>query len=113
MESWGDELYSETRRQRCWMHNTVSLLNALPKSLLAKVQLHEIWMAPSLLLELSSRATRLSTRRRPISSWATETRCSSSTTSRLSTGYICNTTNPIESTFAIVRHRSARAKNCA
>ena len=48
---WGalDEIYPESRRQRCWVHKTANVLNALPKSLQAKAkaQLHEIWMAPT------------------------------------------------------------------
>lgn len=44
-----DELYPQTRHQRCWVHKTANVLNAVPKSLQAKVkaQLHEIWMAPT------------------------------------------------------------------
>lgn len=47
---WGalDEIYPETRRQRCWVHKTANVLNALPKSLQAKAkaQLHEILDGP-------------------------------------------------------------------
>ena len=44
-----DEVYPETRRQRCWVHKTGNVLNALPKTLQAKAKadLHEIWMAPT------------------------------------------------------------------
>ena len=48
---WGalDEVYPETRSQRCWMHKTGNVLNRLPKSVQpkAKQALHEIWMAES------------------------------------------------------------------
>ena len=39
----------DTPRQRCWVHKTANVLNALPKSLQAKAKadLHEIWMAPT------------------------------------------------------------------
>ncbi len=44
-----DEVFPDTRRQRCWVHKTANVLNALPKSLQAKAKadLHEIWMAPT------------------------------------------------------------------
>ena len=44
-----DEVFPDTRRQRCWVHKTANILNALPKSLQAKAKadLHEIWMAPT------------------------------------------------------------------
>ena len=44
-----EQICPETRPQRCWVHNTANVLNALPKSLQgkAKAGLHEIWMAPT------------------------------------------------------------------
>ena len=44
-----DEIFPESRRQRCWVHKTGNVLNALPKSLQAKAKaaLHDIWMAPT------------------------------------------------------------------
>ena len=55
-----DEVFPETRRQRCWVHKTANVLNDLPKSLQAKAKadLHEIWMA---------RPVRRQCRLRPIS----------------------------------------------
>ena len=42
-----DEIYPDTRHQRCWVHKTANVLNALPNSAQpkAKEALHEIWMA--------------------------------------------------------------------
>ena len=42
-----EEVYGETRQQRCWMHKTMNVLNCLPKSLQAKAKqaLHAIWQA--------------------------------------------------------------------
>jgi len=42
-----EEIYGETRHQRCWMHKTMNVLNCLPKSVQAKAKqaLHEIWQA--------------------------------------------------------------------
>ena len=41
------EIYGETREQRCWVHKTANVLNKLPKPVQprAKQRLHEIWMA--------------------------------------------------------------------
>lgn len=33
-----DEVYSETRHQRCWVHKTANVLNTLPKSVQPKVK---------------------------------------------------------------------------
>ena len=42
-----EEVYAETRHQRCWMHKTGNVLNCFPKSVQPKVKqaLHEIWQA--------------------------------------------------------------------
>ena len=42
-----DEIYPNTRHQRCWVHKSANVLNALPKSVQAKAKeaLCEIWMA--------------------------------------------------------------------
>ena len=51
MEPWGwaamDEVYPQTRHQRCWVHKTANILNSLPKSSQpkAKQAIHEIWQA--------------------------------------------------------------------
>ena len=42
-----EEIYPETRQQRCWMHKTMNVLNGPPKSAQAKAKqaLHAIWKA--------------------------------------------------------------------
>ena len=42
-----EEVYPETRQQRCWMHKTMNVLNCFPKSAQAKAKgaLHDIWQA--------------------------------------------------------------------
>ena len=42
-----DEVWPNTRAQRCWVHKTANVLNKLPNSLHAKAKraLHDIWMA--------------------------------------------------------------------
>lgn len=44
-----EEIYPQTRVQRCWTHNSGNVLNALPKSAHPKAKrgLHEIWQAES------------------------------------------------------------------
>jgi transposase-like protein len=114
-----DEVYPQTRHQRCWVHKTGNVLNALPKALQAKAKadLHEIWMAPTRAMAVAAfdhflktygakypKATDKLIRDRdallafydfPAEHWLH-----------------LRTTNPIESTFATVRHRTTRTKNC-
>ena len=42
-----EEVYPESRQQRCWMHKTMNIMNCLPKSGQAKAKemLHNIWQA--------------------------------------------------------------------
>ena len=113
------EVYPEVRHQRCWVHKTANVLNALPKSLQgkAKAGLHEIWMAPTRAEAMAAfdaflktyqakypKAVEKLTRDRdallafydfPAEHWIH-----------------LRTTNPIESTFATVRHRTTRTRNC-
>ena len=44
-----DKAFPTTRKQRCWVHKTANILNALPKAMQAKVKadIHDIWMAES------------------------------------------------------------------
>ena len=91
-----DEVWPNTRMQRCWVHKTANVLNKLPNSLHAKAKraLHDIWMAepgtapkpPSMPL---SKPTVANTTRRSSASARIATRCSLSTTSPLSTGGTC------------------------
>ncbi|SEK11142.1 Transposase, Mutator family [Marinovum algicola] len=41
------EVFASTREQRCWVHKTMNVVNALPKSIQAKAKghLHDIWQA--------------------------------------------------------------------
>jgi len=113
------EIYPETRPQRCWVHKTANVLNYLPKSLQpkAKAVLHEIWMAETKAQALiafeqfvavfgakypkaveclvKDRETLLAFYDFPAEHWIH-----------------IRTTNPIESTFATIRHRTERTKGC-
>ena len=113
------EVWPKTVEQRCWVHKTANILNKMPKSLHAKAKLavQQIWMAETkadagaafdVFVETYGvkypRATQCLTKDRqtllafydfPAAHWKH-----------------LRTTNPIESTFASVRHRTVRAKGC-
>jgi putative transposase len=113
------ELYPGTRHQRCWMHKTVNVLNALPKSLQgkAKANLHQIWMA-------EARAEALRAFERFVNTYpAKYPKATEKLVKDRDSLLACydfpaehwihlRTTNPIESIFATVRHRTTRTKNC-
>lgn len=114
-----EEVYPETRHQRCWMHKTGNVLNCMPKSIQPKVKsaLHEIWQAetranaykafdlfiqtyeakyPKATLTLQKdREELLAFYDFPAQHWQS-----------------LRTTNPIESTFGTIRHRTKRSKGC-
>jgi transposase-like protein len=114
-----DEVYPGTRHQRCWMHKTGNVLNCMPKSIQPKVKqaLHEIWQAetrddaykafevfiktyedkyPKATLTLhKDREELLAFYDFPAAHWQS-----------------LRTTNPIESTFGTIRHRTKRSKGC-
>jgi len=114
-----DEVYAETRHQRCWVHKTANVLSALPKSLhsQAKADLHAIWMAPTR-REAHQAFDRFITRYRAKYPKATDKLVKDRDALLAFYDFPAEhwqhlrTTNPIESTFATVRHRTTRAKNC-
>src|SRR5208283_2208138 len=114
-----DEVYPQTRHQRCWMHKMVNVLDALPKSLhgKAKADLKEIWMAPT----LTDAETAF---KRFVGSYGVKYPQAVEKLIKDQDALLAfydfpaghwihiRTTNPIESTFATVRHRSSRTRNC-
>jgi len=114
-----EEVWPTTRGQRCWVHKTANILNKLPKSLQAKAKraLHEIWMAETkadaeaafgafvetyavkydkaVACLIKDREAMLAFYDFPAEHWKH-----------------LRTSNPIESTFATVRHRTVRSKGC-
>lgn len=114
-----EEIYPTTQQQRCWVHKTSNVLNALPKSVQpkAKQALHEIWRA-----ETKTAATRAF--EVFLQSYAPKypkaTACLAKDREELLTFYTfpaphwqhLRTTNPIESTFGTIRHRTKRTKGC-
>ena len=114
-----DEIYPQTRQQRCWVHKTMNVLNCLPKSAHAKAKqaLHAIWQAETrehaeqafdLFIETYDpkypKATLCLLKNRdelmaffdfPAQHWQS-----------------IRTSNPIESTFGTIRHRTRQSKGC-
>jgi putative transposase len=113
------EVYGKTRVQRCWVYKTANVLNAMPKSVQPKAKAHlkDIWMAETkaaanaafdFFVEaygvkydravkclMKDRADLLALYDFPAEHWKH-----------------IRTTNPIESTFATVRHRTTKTKGC-
>ncbi len=113
------KVYPETNHQRCWVHKTANVLNKLPKSVQPKVKadLHEIWMA-----ETRDEAHKAFDRtvKRFEAKYPRAMECLAKDREELLAFYDypaehwvhIRTTNPIESTFATVRLRSRRSRNC-
>jgi transposase-like protein len=114
-----NEVYPETRHQRCWVHKMANVLNALPRSLQgkAKADMKNIWMAPT--LEVAEQAFK-----RFVTGYGAKYPQAAEKLTKDEDALLAfydfpaehwqhiRTTNPIESTFATVRHRSARTRNC-
>ncbi|MEG3663482.1 transposase, partial [Celeribacter halophilus] len=114
-----EETHPCTRQQRCWVHKTANVLNYLPKRTQPKARkmLHDIWQAETredahasfdLFIETFDakypKATECLMRDRdellsfydfPAQHWQS-----------------IRTSNPIESAFATIRHRTKRTKGC-
>lgn len=114
-----EEIFPSTRAQRCWVHKTSNILNYLPRSLQpkAKGMLHEIWMAPTRTRARAAFDRFLETY---AGKYPKATDCLRKDRDALLAFYDfpaehwvhLRTTNPIESAFATIRHRSDRAKGC-
>jgi len=113
------EIYPETRPQRCWVHKTANVLNYLPKALQpkAKAGLHEIWMAETKAQALVAFAQFVTIFE---AKYPKAVECLVKDREALLAFYDfpaehwihIRTTNPIESTFATIRHRTDRTKGC-
>ena len=114
-----EEVYSTTRHQRCWVHKTANILNKLSKlsQPKAKQALHEIWQAET--KEDAEKSFDLF-----IKTYETKfpkaTLCLQKDREELLAFYdypaqhwqSIRSSNPIESTFGTIRHRTKRAKGC-
>ncbi len=113
------EVWPKTREQRCWVHKTANVLNKLPKSLHAKAKtaLQEIWMAETKKDAVTAFEAFAATYR---VKYEKAVECLKKDRQALLAFYDfpaehwkhLRTTNPIESTFATVRHRTIRSKGC-
>ena len=114
-----EEVYGETRQQRCWVHKTVNILNYLPKSSQpkAKQALHNIWQAET--KESAERSFDLFLHSYE-AKYPKATICLQKDREELLAFYdfpaqhwqSIRTSNPIESTFGTIRHRTKRSKGC-
>ena len=113
------KVYDTTRWQRCWVHKTANILNKLPKSLQAKAKqrLHQIWMAGNKAEAEKNFDAFIQTYE---AKYPKATDCLKKDRDVLLTFYDfpaehwrhIRTTNPIESTFATVRLRTAKVRGC-
>jgi transposase-like protein len=113
------EVWPETRQQRCWVHKTANVLNALPKSVhgKAKQDLHAIYAAENR-KEAEAALDRFVAKYGP--KYDKAAACLAKDREALLAFYAApaehwkhvRTTNPIESTFATVRLRTERTKGC-
>ena len=118
---WGalEEIFPQTRAQRCWVHKTANVLNYLPKSVQSKAKagLYEIWMAETRADALRAFDHFIATYQ---AKYPKATECLAKDRQALLAFYDfpaehwvhIRTSNPIESTFATVRHRTERTKGC-
>ena len=118
---WGalNEAFPRVQHQRCWFHKMGNVLDKLPKSQQSKAKsmLQDIWMA-------ETREAAYKAFDKFIEAFALKytkaTECLLKDKEELLTFYDypaehwphLRTTNPIESTFATVRHRTKKVKNC-
>ena len=113
------EVWPKTKQQRCWVHKTANVLNKLPTSLQGKAKhdLHAIY-------EAENRAAAEKAFDRFVAKYGAKydkaVACLSKDREALLAFYDfpaehwkhVRTTNPIESTFATVRLRTAKTKGC-
>ena len=114
-----EEIYPDTRPQRCWMHKTMNVLNYLPKSSQAKAKqaLHDIWQAETKVAAEKAFDLFIKTYE---PKYPKATLCLHKDRAQLLAFYdfpaqhwqSIRTTNPIESTFGTIRHRTKCSKGC-
>jgi transposase-like protein len=114
-----EEVWPNTRGQRCWVHKTANVLNKLPNSQQPKAKraLQEIWMA-------ETKTDALAAFDAFVETWGVKydkaVECLIKDRDALLSFYDfpaehwkhLRTTNVIESSFATVRHRTVRSKGC-
>lgn len=114
-----EEVYPESCHQRCWMHKSLNVLNCLPKSVQpkAKQALHNIWQAENRADAEKAFDLFIETYE---PKYPKATKCLQKDHEELLAFYdfpaqhwqSIRTSNPIESTFGTIRHRTKRSKSC-
>ena len=112
-----EEIFPKTRHQRCWVHKVANVLNKVPKSVqrTMKADLAEIRDAPD---RASAEAAVAVFIEKYAGKYPKAARCLTKDSDALLTFFDfpaehwdhLRTTNPIESVFATVRHRTVRTK---
>lgn len=114
-----EEIFPATRQQRCWMHKTMNVLNYLPKlsQPKAKKALHDIWQAETRQDAAKAFDLFVDTYN---AKYPKAAECLIKDRDELMTFFdfpaqhwqSIRTSNPIESAFATIRHRTKRTKGC-
>jgi putative transposase len=114
-----DEVFPTSRQQRCWQHKTMNVLNCLPKlsQPKAKSALHNIWQAET--KEDANKAFDLFVKTYE-PKYPKAALCLQKDRDELMAFFdfpaqhwqSIRTSNPIESAFATIRHRTKRSKGC-
>jgi len=114
-----EEEFSTTRHQRCWVHKTANVLDNLPKAVQAeaKKRLHEMYLSPTKEDALNAYDDFMALYE---AKYPKACECLEKDKEVLFTFYDfpaahwrhLRTTNPIESTFGTVRHRTRQTKGC-
>jgi transposase-like protein len=112
-----DEALPSTRHQRCWQHKTLNVLDKLPKSVQpnAHKDLREIWLSPN---RAAAEAVMQTFAEKYAPKYDKAVDCLLNDREALLTFFDfpaehwthLRTSNPIESAFATVRHRTVRMK---
>jgi transposase-like protein len=112
-----DEAFPATRHQRCWLHKTLNVLDKFPKSMQpnAHKDLREIWLSPN---RASAEAAMTTFAEKYAPKYAKAVECLIKDRDQMLTFFEfpadhwdhLRTSNPIESVFATVRHRTVRMK---
>ena len=112
-----EEVWPTTRHQRCTVHKTANVLDKLPKSVqpAAKADLREVWMAPD---QATAEAAVVTFAEKYGAKYQKAASCLLKDRDALLAFYDfpaehwdhLRTSNPIESVFATVRHRTVRTK---
>ena len=114
-----DEVFAEMKHQRCWVHKTANVLDKLPKGVQskAKAMLHDMYQAETKEAAMKTYGLFIASFK---DKYPKAVECLEKDEQVLFTFYEfpaahwihIRTTNPIESTFATVRLRTAKTKGC-